>query len=212
MAIIQERREVSDFDEVHLEGSGTIILEQGEQDGLIIEADENLLPRIKSEVVEGRLRLGFKSWLDYLTHAGHPPIHYRVTMRQVHGVSVSGSGRLQAGPIQTDRMRLKVSGAGDLALPELHASDLETSLSGTAKVTVGGAVQRQEISISGSGELNADQLACEEVRIRISGSGKVCVQAAQKLDVGISGAGDVRYIGQPRISHHISGSGKIQAI
>ncbi len=212
MAITQERREVSDFDEVHLEGSGTIVLEQGEQDGLVIEAEESLLPRIKSEVVEGRLRLGFKSWLDYLTHAGHPPIHYQVTMRQVHGVSVSGSGKLQAGPIQTDRMRLKVSGAGDLALTELHASNLETNLSGTAKVTVGGAVQSQEIGISGSGELNADRLVCEEVRVRISGSGKVCVQAAQQLDVRISGAGDVRYIGQPRISHHISGSGKIQAI
>ncbi len=212
MAIIQERREVSGFDEVSLEGSGTITLEQGEQDGLVIETEANLLPRIKSEVVEGRLRLGFKSWLDYLTQAGHPPIHYRVTMRTVHGVGISGSGKLQTGPVQTDRMRLRVSGAGDLTLSELHAADLETKLSGTAKVTVAGAVQRQEISISGSGELKADSLACEEARVHISGSGKVCVQAAKRLEVRISGSGDVRYIGQPSITHHISGSGKIQAV
>jgi hypothetical protein len=212
MSIVQERREVAGFDEVVLEGSGTITLTQGEQDGLVIETEESFLPRLKSEVVEGRLRLGLKSWLDIFAHFGFPPVHYYVTMREVHGVLISGSGRLQAGRIETDRLRLKTSGAGEMSVEELRAGDLEINFSGSGKAVVGGAVETQTVRISGTGELHADHLDCAEARVHISGSGKVRVRAARRLDVHISGSGDVGYIGQPNISHHISGAGKVREI
>lgn len=212
MAVVQERREVSGFDEVSLEGNGTITLEQGEQDGLVIETDADLLPKIKSEVVDGRLRLGFKSWLDHLTQMGHPPIQYWVTMKQVHGVSISGSGKLHIGLIETDRMRLKVSGSGEINIADLHAADLETSFSGNGQATISGAVQTQEVRISGSGGLNGESLECQEARVRISGSGTIRLRASQRLEVHISGSGDVRYAGQPSIVQHISGSGSVTSL
>lgn len=212
MTDIQERREVAGFDEVVLEGSGTITLTQGEQDGLVIETDEKLMPRLKSEVVEGRLRLGLKSWLDIFTHFGFPPVRYYVTMREVHGVFISGSGKLQAGQIQTDRLRLKTSGSGEMNVEELRAGDVEINFSGSGKAVLGGAVETQTVRISGSGEVHADHLDCAEARVHISGSGKVRVRASRRLDVHVSGTGDIGYIGQPNISQHISGAGKIREI
>ncbi len=212
MTDIQERREVAGFDEVVLEGSGIIILTQGEQDGLVIETDEKLMPRLKSEVVEGRLRLGLKSWLDIFTHINFPPVHYYVTMREVHGVLISGSGKLQAGRIETDRLRLKTSGTGEMSVEELRSGDLDINFSGSGKAVLGGAVETQTVRISGSGEVHADRLDCAEARVHVSGSGKVRVRAGRRLDVHISGSGDIGYIGQPSISHHISGAGKIREI
>jgi hypothetical protein len=212
MAVIQERREVSDFDEVVLEGSGVITLVQGEQDGLVIETEESLLPKIKSEVVDGRLRLGFKSWLDYLTNLGHATIHYRVSMRQVRGVLISGSGKLEAGRIETDRLRLKVSGAGSLAVADLHTADLETSFSGSGEARLAGSAQKQEIHISGSGDYKAEELDCQDARVSISGSGGVRLRASQRLEVHISGSGEVRYAGQPNITQRIHGSGSIKPL
>lgn len=212
MAVKQERREVANFDEVVLEGSGIITLEQGEGEGLVIEADESLLPKIKSEVVDGRLRLGMKSWLDYLTLIGRPTIHYQVIIRQVHGVSISGSGKLEAGRLETDHLRLRVSGAADMKVTDLRSNDLETSYSGSGKASLSGAVQTHDIRISGSSEINAEEMGCKDARVRISGSGAVRVQASEKLDVHITGSGDVRYGGQPVITHHISGSGSVRTL
>jgi hypothetical protein len=212
MAVVQERREVAAFDEVSMEGSGTLTLEQGEQEGLVIETEADLLPRLKSEVSEGRLRLGYRSWLDYLTLIGHPPIHYLVSMREVHGVLISGSGKLQAGKIDTDRMRLKISGSGEMTVAELHAADLEISYSGSGKVVVSGAVETLTVRISGAGEVSAERLECAEVRVHISGSGTVRVRAARRLDVHVSGSGNIGYIGQPNITQHISGAGKVWEI
>ena len=212
MTIVQERREVAGFDEVLLEGSGTITIEQGEQDGLVIETEADLLPKLKSEVAEGRLRLGLKSWLDIFMHFSHPPVHYYVTMREVHGVFISGSGKLRAGRIETDRLRLKISGSGEMTVSELRAGDLEVSFSGSGKAVVGGAVETQTVRISGAGEVRAEDLECAEVRVHISGSGTVRVRAANSLDVHISGSGDIGYIGQPKISQHISGAGSVKEI
>ena len=210
MAVVQEKREVSGFDEIHLEGSGTLLLQQGDQDLLIIETEEYILPKIKSEVRDGRLTIGFKNWLDHVLQIGSPPITYHITMRQVHGISISGTGKLTAGQIQTDHLNLKISGSGELTLSGLQTGDLETAFSGSGKAQLNGEAQRHEIRISGSGDVFAEDLSSQETRVRISGSGNVRLRVSEKLEVHISGSGDVRYHGNPSVQPHISGSGKVR--
>jgi predicted transcriptional regulator len=50
MAIAKEIRSGQDFEEVVVEGHGELVLTQGDQETLEIEADAELLPKIKSEV------------------------------------------------------------------------------------------------------------------------------------------------------------------
>ena len=45
-----EVRDVSDFQEVALEGVGTLVIEQGETESLTIEAEPKVLQRIETEV------------------------------------------------------------------------------------------------------------------------------------------------------------------
>ena len=68
MAIKSETRPVSGFDRLSVRYYGDVVLEQGDTEGLVIEADEELLPRIKSEVREGQLTIGFDvQWWEWLT-------------------------------------------------------------------------------------------------------------------------------------------------
>ena len=212
MASRKETREVSGFDEVRLEGSGFIHLQQGEQDALEIEADEALLPKIKSEVKDGRLELGFNSLLDNLLILGGETIHFTITMRKVHALIISGSGKVEAPRINTDSLKLKVSGAGKLTINELHTQQMEVNCSGSGSLLAGGEAQHLDIHISGSGEVHGALLASQEVRVRISGSGTIEVQASDKLDVQVSGAGTVRYQGNPSIRQHITGTGSVRPL
>lgn len=212
MAVKQERREVSGFDEVQLEGMGVITLQQGEQDSLIIEADAEILPRLKSEVHGGRLELGFKHWYDHMNQVTRPDVHYYITMKQVHGISISGSGELQAGKIETDTLHLRVSGSGDFNVEDLRAQNLEVRFSGTGKAHLGGAAAHQEIHISGSGDLDAAGLDSQSALVRISGSGKVLLQVSQTLEAHISGSGEIGYRGHPSVSPHISGIGRVHSL
>jgi hypothetical protein len=212
MAIAKESRPVHDFEEVHMEGHGEVFLTQGETEALEIEADEELLPKIKSEVQDGRLVLGMQHWWDYLLPPWGP-VRYFVSMKTIRGIALSGSGAVMSGDIRTDRCHLGMSGSGRASVATLTADEADFHISGSGRIEVGGgAVKRQKVTISGSGHLEGMAVACEEAEVTISGSGNVLLQVAKTLDVHISGSGDVRYRGQPAVSQHISGSGRISHV
>ncbi len=193
MAIVKELREVQDFEEVAMEGHGDLIIVQGDAETLEIEADEELLPKLKTEVRGRRLVLGYRNWWDWLTPPwGGPPIHYTVTMKTVRGVVISGSGTVTAGEIRTDDLRLEMSGSGRGTIDRLDAETLGMRVSGSGRLEVGGGqVREQEITISGSGSLHAEELISEEADVRISGSGNIRLHAEKTLNVHISGSGEV---------------------
>jgi hypothetical protein len=211
MTITQERREVSSFDEVQVDMSGDIFLKQGDTEELIIEADSDLLPRMKSEVNVGRLELGLEHWYDFMFLIPNPTVRYYITMKNIRGIFIAGSGKLETERIHTDRIRLKISGSGEFHIADLQAADLEINFSGSGKANLAGSVKRQELDVSGSGEYRAEDLDSLETRVRISGSASARIRVQQRLEVSISGSGEVRYHGQPEIEHRISGSGSIRA-
>jgi hypothetical protein len=212
MTWVQEQRPVSGFDKVHLEGAGNVSLAQGDQDQLIIEAESSILPKLRSEVEDGCLELGFKHWTDYILMADPPKIHYIITMRQVHGISISGSANVESSPVNTDQLALKVSGAGNIQIPALTTQQLNTSFSGSGKASLAGKADQIDIRISGSGSLNAEELSSQDTQVHISGSGDVRLAVAHQLAVHISGTGSVRYHGAPMIKQHISGAGSVRPI
>jgi hypothetical protein len=221
MATITQKREVKDFTQVALHGQGDILLEQTADpttsESLVIEADEAILPRLSSQVRNGRLILSwdlawwewFTWWIDWLT-IPNKKVHYHITMKQIEGVTISGSGSVTASHIQSEQSRWKVSGSAKMHLDNLQSTTLHTIISGSGMVELSGSAQHHDIHISGSGKIAASEMQTQETTITISGSGQARVNAAQTLEVRISGSGDVRYVGQPKVSQHISGSGRVR--
>ena len=181
-----ETRPVSGFSNVELAGAGELIIEQTGTESLTIEADDNLLPLLTSEVSGDTLHLGVR---PNTTLRPRQSIIYRLTVRQLAGLGISGSGTVTASKIQTSRLRTDISGSGPISI-------------------TGSAVD-QELEISGSGEYRAEELVSKTLRAQISGSGNAVVSVTESLDVEISGSGSLTYEGDPRISQQISGSGKL---
>jgi phage-related protein len=164
-----------------------VIIEQNGTEALTIEAEDNLLPKLISEVVDGTLRLGEKSKLTiHLTK----PVTYRVSMKDISGLMISGSGTVTAATIT--------------------APSLAVDLSGSGKITVGGTVDQQEVAISGSGEYQAKDLQTKIASVEISGSGNGAVTVSDRLDAQLSGSGQLTYFGNPpQVTQDVSGSGRV---
>jgi hypothetical protein len=185
--VVSESRTVSGFTKVDLSGAGDVIIEQNGTEALTIEAEDNLIPKLTSEVVNGTLRLGEKSNLTiHLTK----PVTYRVSMKDVSGLMISGSGTVTASTIT--------------------APSLAVDLSGSGKITVGGTVEQQDLKISGSGEYRAKDLQTKVASAEISGSGNATVTVSDKLDAQLSGSGQLTYYGNPpQVTREVSGSGRV---
>jgi hypothetical protein len=184
--VITETRQVSGFNRIRFRGSGSLIVEQTGVESLTVEAEDNIVPLLRSDVENRVLILGLRPGTSIVAYK---PIVFRLTVRELTGIEVSGSGATEVNRLDTARFDFDGSGSG------------EARLSGRAEV--------QEVSLSGSGEYDAESLISRAANVRVSGSAEVVINASDSLDVDVSGSADVRYVGSPRLSQRVSGSGSV---
>ena len=209
--LVTETRAISEIRTVRLKGQGQIIVNQGENESLTIEAKEKLMSLINTTVSGDTLTLELKKkWFQFWLP--RKEIKYYLTLSDPREFIISGSGSLDASDISVKSLRFQVNGSGEGYITNLVADRLETDVNGSGKFVVSGDVRRQRIEISGSANYRAVDLVSDIAEVKISGSGKTELNVRSELDVRISGSGTVRYRGNPRITQRISGSGKIRNI
>lgn len=228
--VITETRSVGDFDKILLAGIGEVILTQGDEISLKIEAEDNLMRYLKAEAHDDRLEIGVKE--EYATLALQPtqPIRFYVTVTDLEAVTVAGSGDVYAdttlkvedielsvlgsgnirlAQLEVAQFSVNITGSGEVEIKEVTAQGLTTTISGSGECTLEGEVTDQKVKITGSGSFWGRELQSENASVTIAGSGDGEINASNALDVNIIGSGNLRYTGSPRLSQSISGSGNV---
>jgi len=212
----KETRTIESFDKISLKDFGTLILTQGDQESLTIEADEELLPELISEVRDGKLILGIEDdWLNRIgkvissifNHREHKVI-YTVTCVDLKKISISGHCDLTCESLEVDDLSLHISGLGDLRFDHLACNALDVHISGRGEFEAAGQVSDLKLHISGSGEFETPNLDSNTAKVVISGQGNATLRVQENLDITISGLGQVNYYGRPKLRQVISGMGK----
>jgi hypothetical protein len=231
-----ETRPVSSFNKLVLKGVGSVILTQGAQESLVIEADPDIRSRIRSEVRDGTLTISYDfdliSDVFGLRFIGAPPIRYHVSMININGISNSGAGTIQAGPIQSNTFELTMSGVGSVDCQSITAQNLAISLSGagsikvqtivTPKMTVAlsgagsiriaGRADDQQVRLSGVGSYEAGDLESQIAKASVSGAGSATVWAKNTLDASLTSVGSIKYYGTPSVTSRIDGLGRLSSL
>lgn len=203
--LITESRDVNGFDQVTLEGSGEVILTQGDTESLTVETDDNLMQYVSTEVRDGTLYLDLRN--EQFTHIGPTQLIFRLDVKEIVGLNVLGSGSIEADSLTTDRLSFDIVGVGDVLVDSLQAGELQIHIGGSGNLELAGTATEQDINIGGSGRVLAPDLRSEVVNVRTGGSGDATVWASNTLDARIAGSGKVNYYGSPSVSSSITGSG-----
>lgn len=181
-----ESRNVSGFEEVELRGAGSLSIEQADSESLSVEAQEDVLSKLTTKVVNDRLIIGPKP--NATIHTTEP-INYELTVKDLNALEVSGSANVEAEGIKTERLAVTIGGTGNVK-------------------TVGEA-DEQEINVSGTGDYQAEDLVSKEVKIAVTGAGSALINVSEELDAEISGVGSVEYVGDPKVQQDVSGVGQL---
>jgi hypothetical protein len=209
--VVTETRSVQGFDSVALEGSGDVTLIQGDTESLVIKAEDNILPKVKSVVEDGTLVLGIESG-PFETLRLNSEIEYTVTAKDISGLSIAGSGSISSSKLETDEMEIGIAGSGDVMIDLLTAESVAVAIAGSGECVLAGSVSKQAVSIAGSGDYEGGDLKSEVAAVAISGSGDAVVWTTDSLSAEISGSGDVAYRGSPAVSKAVSGSGEVTGL
>jgi predicted ester cyclase len=202
-----EKREVSGFHEVSLEGIGTLLITQSDTESLSIEAEPKVLRRIETEVQAGRLSIR-----PGRTIRTREPITYTLSVIDLSGIEVSGAGRVEAQQITTDDLRLVVNGAGSVTIDDLSADTLNAVASGNVEISLAGSVDQQTIELSGASRYRAAELASRVATVTAAGASQATVRVSESLDAHVSGVSRVEYIGDPTVTQEISGVGSVTKV
>ncbi|MCE1253282.1 MAG: DUF2807 domain-containing protein [Anaerolineae bacterium] len=209
--VASEDRVVDDFDAVDMAEAAQVIITQGEPQSVRVEADDNLIQYIRTEVRGHTLHI-YKDPMDVLSINTRRSPRIYITVKNVSALKLSGSGSISSEKIQSDDLNLDLSGSGDINLNGLNAASLDVDISGSGSCELEGKVNHQSIHLSGSGRYLASQLDSRNTQIDISGSGKADVLTKETLDMHVSGSGDILYSGNPdKVTQDITGSGKVRS-
>jgi len=210
-----EKRNVSAFTKVSFRMPGKLYLKQGSVNSVELEGDKEVLDKVETNVEGGKLVIGLKdenkwfNWRDW----GNDKITAYVTLKDVEGLYVSGSGDLIAQTkISGGNMDLKVSGSGNMTV-DIEAADVEAVVSGSGDLNLKGKIKSIDSNIGGSGKISFDGAVIGLAEITISGSGKFMASGvAREIKSTISGSGKVlaSELVVDRCAVRISGSGDVE--
>jgi hypothetical protein len=182
-----EQRKVSSFNQVSFSGAGQLTITQGSSDSLTVVADENLLPYLTSSVSGNTQQLGQAS---NVTIQSAKSISYLVTVKQLQGLTLSGAGTAEVNNVTPSSLNVTVSGAGH--------------------VRITGSAASQNVTLSGVGSYDGSGFATKSATVDISGTGNAVVAVSDTLTATVSGIGSVEYIGNPKVTQHVTGLGGVR--
>jgi hypothetical protein len=206
--ITTETRKVSGVDSIDLEYPAVVTIEQGETESVKIEADDNLLPDIQTQMKGNTLDIFYKRTNN--THViPTKPVLITIVVKELKDVEFSSAGELKINELKSDDLSVDLNGAGNLDLNEVNLKKLSVNLSGAGSMKASGTADELEVRISGFGDFKGADLHSKTVSASISGAGSATVWADEKLDAAISGAGSVNYYGSPSVTQRVSGVGNV---
>jgi hypothetical protein len=188
--VVEKTFEVSDFSGVDLMTVGDLYIEMGEEEGLRIEAEDNLIEYFWVEAAGGTLKIDTRPSVLF---SAKRPIKFYLTAKKLDTIVLSGSGNIDAPDLEGEQISITINGSGDLRADDLSADQIALEVDGSGNLDIEGCqAGRQEIDVSGSGDVRIDDLEADELQVRIDGSGNVRISSG-KVDeqrVAVRGSGD----------------------
>ena len=150
-----------------------------------IEADDNILPLIKTEVRDGVLYVNGEQ-----RYNSENAVALRISLPEL--ISISSRG------------------AGEITVQDASGDDLKIESTGASSIKATGKLKTANISSTGAGDIDASRLQAEKVKVTVTGAASISVYASEQLDVSVSGAGSVSYSGNPKtVNKSVSGLGSV---
>jgi hypothetical protein len=206
---VEDERSHRSFSGILLDAPGTVQITVGATESVTIEAEDNLLPYLRTDVAGGRLRIVVDSQVRLQPTI---PIRYRVTVRELTRMTAAGEGRIEASGLRGDLLLVNSGGSGGIRLEDVRVNRMSVSVHGSGVVRAAGRVPIFDASLGAAGPLEGRDLDVDEAAVNVSGSGSATLRVRRRLDANLSGSGSVLYYGNPTVHQSITGAGGVRRL
>lgn len=208
--VISEERKVEGFNKISVSAGINLFIKQDSNESLKIEAEDNLMPIIITEVKNGRLEIRFKQFFS-IGFSATKPVNVYVAVKNLNEINASSGASVKAEEIRTDNFKINLS-SGALGEIIVLASQIDADASSGSVIRISGKTDTQNINLSSSGNYDAENLSSKTAYVNVSSGSSAKVNVSDSLNVNISSGGVVQYVGSPKVSSDISSGGILKNI
>lgn len=208
--VIKHEVSIGVYDEIKIEGAADIVYQSKPDEAafLEIEADDNIVPLVEVEVKGKTLNIKVKESINpsrFTIHTNSPTLK-RIECKGASNIDLKGS-------IIGEDIKAEMKGTGNLTAENLGYKKGEFKIQGAGNMTIGGQIQKAKYEISGTGDIDAITLVATELECKLKGTGNMNVNVTDKMEIEISGTGNVSYKGNPQITKQkIKGLGSVRVL
>jgi len=206
--VITESRAVKDIQKITVDYPAEILIKQGVAESLVIEAEDNVVKDISTNVSNGTLIIKRQSDHGLWTNPSRL-VKITIQVLDLQQIDFNSAGTLSAESLVSDSFKLNLDGAGTVNLDNVTFKTFNGRLDGAGLLNMSGAVDALDVEMSGLGSFKAADLKSQTAAVAISGAGSAVVWVESTLTADLSGAGSIGYYGNPTVSKNVDGLGSI---
>lgn len=202
--VVEDSRNVSEeFTVVSASEGLDVYVTQADEFSIEVEADENIIDLIGTDIKNGKLRI------HAIENIGRATKKVYVSMPNITGLeSSSGADLIATNVIETDKIKLNSSSGADLKL-EVKADEVSADASSGADIRLSGETNVLRVDASSGSDIKARDLLSKTCNADASSGADITVSVSESLVADASSGADIKYSGDANVQAKKSASGSV---
>ncbi|MGF7138378.1 head GIN domain-containing protein [Roseimarinus sediminis] len=190
--VVKETREVGSFTTIKASAGVNVFLFQGDEEKVVVEADENL-----QECVVVRTRGDVLTCYIDCSILYSKKLNVYVNFKTLKRVDASSGADVYGETlIRAETLNLHSSSGADIKL-EIDADEVECSSDSGADIVLKGKADRFDGNASSGADIKASDLEVDRCKASASSAGDISIRVHDEINANASSGGDVTYYGNP---------------
>lgn len=202
--VVEQTREITEeFTMVDASEGIEVYVTQGTDFDIAVEADENIIDLIGTDIRNGKLKI------HAIENIGRSTKKVYVTLPEVEGLFASSGAHLTASSkITADKLELDAS-SGAVLNAEVLANRMDIDASSGANIELSGSAEEVYVDGSSGSTIRAKDLMTKLCNADASSGANVSIHVSDDLTADASSGGNISYKGEPNVKKNKSVSGSV---
>ena len=209
--VILQTRNVLNYNQIDLSDNVSLILTNDTGNQVQVEAGQNIIEGVKTEVVDGVLQIRNTNRCNWLRDY-NKPLNIYLPGNRIWRITYNSSGDIiSTGTLKLDSLKVEVwGGCGTIDLSiDVWQGNFSLNL-GTVDLRLRGISAITTVYTGDYGLFDGRDMKTGYTYVTCKGSNDCYVRASNYLDATISSIGNIYYSGDPKsINVRVNGSGKL---
>lgn len=204
--IVSEKRNTGGFTGIKTSSGIDVELKMGEPTELVIEADDNILKYVETDVREGILRIRFEDGLSM--SSTHVKVYVTAPAITILNASSGASIIVQDELKSNEKLSLAVSSSGKI-VADVDAPEVKANASSGSTLEISGRTRDYNADASSGASIKSGGLLSERTIAKASSGADITVHASISLEARASSGADIRYRGGANVQKTVSSGGSV---